>query len=203
VSDNEIDDYVMKKLRKIQGEGFEMPGLATASESDISHFVMENLRAITRDRLDTLTDGLIQCLSLCHRLQNFRSDIPAWLEEIDNSVTTAKCNKFERAEHILKNFGIHTEATYNTYRRELTKSCGQLKAKCAAAHIEAKNFHLTRNPFPLGDLINAIINSNGPQNNAVVVATFRPRSSITSDLLSIDRICTWIYWTVTQQQKRV
>ena len=34
-SDNEIDDYVMKKLRKIQGEGFEMPGLATASESDI------------------------------------------------------------------------------------------------------------------------------------------------------------------------
>ena len=121
-SGNEIDDYVMKKLRKIQGEGFEMPVLATASESDISHFVMENLRSITRDRLDTLTDGLIQCLSLCHRLQNFRSDIPAWLAEIDNSVTAAQCNKFQRAEHILTKFGIHTEMTHAAYRTKLNQS---------------------------------------------------------------------------------
>ncbi len=163
---------------------------------------MGKLTTIRTDALDEPVDVFIQRLPLSHHLQNFRSDIPAWLEEIDNSVTTAKCNKFERAEHILKNVGIHTEATYNTYRRELTKSCGKLKAKCAAAHIEAKILHLTRNPFPLGDLINAMINSNGPQNNAVVVATLRARSSITSDLLSIDRICTWIYWTAMQQKGR-
>ena len=118
-TDAEIDRYVNDKLRKIQAEGFGMPGLATASDGEINHFVMGNLRAIRAGALNSLTDGLIQRLPLHHRLQNFRSDIPAWLEEINNSVTTAKCNKFQRSEHILTNFGIHTEVTLTTYHTKL------------------------------------------------------------------------------------
>ena len=127
-----------------------MPVLATASESDISHFVMENLRSITRDRLDTLTDGLIQCLSLCHRLQNFRSDIPAWLAEIDNSVTAVQCNKFQRGEHILTKFGIHTEIITATYHTQLNQSSGKANPNTETDHIKAKIGHLksfsTRGP---------------------------------------------------------
>ena len=200
-SDHEIDDYVMKKLRKIQVEGFEIPGLATTNDSDISHFVMENLCVITTDRLDTLTDGLIQCLSLCHRLQNFRYDIPAWLVEIDNFVTAAQCNKFQRGEHILTKFGIHTEIITVTYHTQLNQSCGKAKPNSAADHIKAKIGHLKRNAFPLEDLINKLAKSTSNRSNDGMLTVVRSLSSITPDLLFIDRICTYIYWTVMLQKR--
>ena len=36
--------------------------------------------------------------------------------------------------------------------------------------------------------------------NDVMVAALRARSSITADLLFINSICTWIYWTAMQQK---
>lgn len=201
-TDAQIARYVTDKLRKIQAKRFGMPGLSTATDGEINDFVMGNLTKIRTNALDALTEGMIQRLPLSHRLQNFRSDIPAWLEKINNSVTSARCNKFQRSEHILRNFGIHAEVTLTTYLTKLNQSCGNPRPNAMADHVvEAKILHLTRNPFPLEDLIHAAINSNTRRNNDDMVATLRARSSIRADLLFIDRICTWIYWTAMQQKK--
>ena len=116
-----------------------MPNLANTTDDTINHYVMGILTAIRVTALDELTPKLIQRLPRNHRLQNFRSDIPDWLEEIDKSVTKAKCNRFARSDHILRNFGIHTETDSHSVMWE-----GQANAQ--AAHTEAKILHFTRNP---------------------------------------------------------
>ena len=160
-----------------------------------------NLTDIRTDALDALTDGLIQRLPPSHRLRKFCSDIPAWLEERDKSAKEAKCNMFIRSAHRLANFGIHTALTFNTCRMQLNKSCEKAKGSAMTGHIEAKILHLTRNPFPIEDIIHAAINSKTNINMDFMVAALRAHSNTTTDLLCIDRICTWTYWTVTQQQK--
>jgi len=164
---------------------------------------MGKVRAIKLTALDELTAKLIQRLPRNHRLQNFRSDIPAWLEETDRSVTTAKCNKFARSAHILRNFGIHTEVTFTTYHRTLIQSCGKTKHNAQAAHNEAKILHFTRNPLPIGDIIHAMINSRNNRDNTDMVAALRASEHIAGDLLEINRICTWVYWTAMQQLKKL
>jgi hypothetical protein len=37
--------------------------------------------------------------------------------------------------------------------------------------------------------------------NDSIVAALRARSHVTTDLLFIDRICTWVYWTAEQSRK--
>jgi hypothetical protein len=181
-TDAEIDSYVMGKLRRIQAEGFGMPGLTDATDAEISRYVsaklnriqaerlgmpnldnatdaavttyvMGNMTAVRVDAIDELTDRLIQSLPPTHRLHNFRSDIPARLAEIDESVNKARCNKFERSEHILTNFGIHAQLVFNPYRVQLNKSCAKARNETMADQIQAKFVHVTLHPFPLEDRI--------------------------------------------------
>jgi hypothetical protein len=201
-TDAEIGDYVMRKLRRIQAEGFQMPGLASATDAEIGEYVMGNLTAVRFDAIDELSDRLIQSLPPTHRLHNFRSDIPAWLAEIDESINKARCNKFERAEHILTNFGIHSQTVFTPYRIQLNKSCAKKRNETMADHIQAKFVHLTLHPLKLEDRIHELCHTNGARSNDSLLAALRARSYLTKDLLLIDRISTWVYWTVYQQQKR-
>ncbi len=205
-TDAEIDRYVMGKLRRIQAEGFDMPNVDKATDADTDadtdRYVMGKLTSVRTDSTDDLTAKLIQRLPRNHRLHNFSSDIRAWLEEVDKSSTRAKCNKLQRSAYILSNFGIHTESTLQTYRRELVQSCGKAKPNAQAAHNDAKILHLTRNPFPIGDLIQDLMQSRKIGGNTDMLAALRARESIAADLLLTDRICTWIYWTAMQHAYR-
>jgi hypothetical protein len=124
------------------------------------------------------------------------------LAETDESVNTARCNKFERAEHILTNFGIHGQTVFNPYRVQLNKSCAKKKKETMADHIQAKFVHLTLHPLKLEDRIHELSGTTGPRSNVSLLAALRARSYLTKDLLLIDRISTWVYWTAYQQQKR-
>jgi len=57
-TDGEIDLFVGMQLRKIQAEGFGMEGLATASDAKINHFVIGELNTIRTAAVDGLIDGL-------------------------------------------------------------------------------------------------------------------------------------------------
>ena len=88
---------------------------------------------------------------------------------------------------------------HSKYRRKLIQSCGKAKPNAQAAQNDAKRLHLTRNACPIGEMIQAAFKSaNGGM--ADMLAALRARVSITADLLEIDRICTWVYWTVQQQR---
>ena len=179
-----------------------MPNIDNATDATCSTYVMGNMNAVRVDAIDELSDRLIQSLPPTHRLHNFRSDIPAWLAEIDESINKARCNKFERAEHILTNFGIHAQLVFSPYRIQLNKSCARKKNETLADQIQAKFVHLTLHPLKLEDRIHELIHTNGTRSNDSLVAALRSRSYLTTDLLLIDRISTWVYWTADQQRKR-
>jgi hypothetical protein len=179
-----------------------MPNIDNATDATCSTYVMGNMNAVRVDAIDELSDRLIQSLPPTHRLHNFRSDIPAWLAEIDESINKAKCNKFERAEDILTNFGIHAQLVFSPYRIQLNKSCAKKRNETMADHIQAKFVHLTLHPLKLEDRIHELCHTNGARSNDSLLAALRARSYLTKDLLLIDRISTWVYWTVYQQQKR-
>ena len=111
------------KLNRIQTEHLGMPNLDNVTDAAVDTYVMGNMTAVRVDVIDELSDRLIQSLPPTHRLHNFRSDIPAWLAEINESINKARCNLFERSEHILTNFGIHAQLVFNPYHVQLNKSC--------------------------------------------------------------------------------
>jgi len=175
-TEREIDRYVMGKLHRIQAEGSGMPNVETATDSEIDHQVTAHLTAIRVDAIDDLMGQLIQLLPPTHRLQNFRSDLPGWLQEIEKSVQKAKCNRFQRSTHILKNFSIHGKDTFHPYRIELNKSCAKTSSETLARQILAKIEHLTRHPFPLKDRIDELMKSNSARCNDALVATIASSS---------------------------
>jgi len=200
-TDGEIAAHVTRHMRRIQAERSGMHNVEAATDAEIALHVTARMTTIRVDAVDELTDRLIESLPPTHRLHNFRSDIPAWLEEIDESVNKARCNKFERSEHMLTNFGIHAQPVFVAYRVQLNKACVKARNE-TMDHIQAKFVHLTRHPFPLEDRIHELVQSNSARSNDSIVAAIRARSHICEHLLFIDRICTWVYWTAEQHAKR-
>jgi hypothetical protein len=192
----------MVKLRRLNAERLEMPNLAMASEDTIAHYVMGTLTAIRVASVDQLTAKLIQRLPPDHRLLNFRSHIPTWLEEINNSASRAADNKqTTRPAHLLRNFGIYPKTTYETYRAALQLSVGKSKRNAQAANIQDKFDYITRHTLPIGDMIQTTKTSSRDstrmrtrmEGSEGMLAALTGREHRTADEHETDRICAWIY----------
>jgi hypothetical protein len=72
----------MSHVRRIQAVGSDVPNVEAATDAEITLHVTATMTTIRVDATDDLTDQLIQRLPPTHRLLNFRSDLPGWLEEI-------------------------------------------------------------------------------------------------------------------------
>ena len=200
-TDAEIDSYIGRKKHRIQEEGFGIPNLDTVTDAQVPHYVMDELTVIRAVVVDELMTRLIQRLPRNHRLANVPCDIPVWFQEIDKSVTTVKYSTFARPVHVLSNFGIHTQTNFNVYHHNLKQKSGKGKCITQAESLETTIVYVVREPLPIGDIIHTLI--TGRKSNTDMVTALRARERITTELLEVDRICTWVYWTVMHQPKRL
>ncbi len=135
--------------------------------------VMHMVTEAKIDAIDDLRGSLIGLLPQTHLRYVLRSDISAWLEQIDASTAAPGCSQTTKSPHTLANFGIYDEKTMKKYRTHCKQCCRPSNSSTAAVKTLAKLSFITQTALPIRDMMKTMTKTSekDPRSRGRLAAT--------------------------------